>query len=532
MINILELSINVTNEDIALQAIKSIKNIIDSWVIYTQPGLNYTRLAEELKDIPGQFHSIGEEHKSACKYTITMFENQILHNAPELRRIVEKENSDCYELAVKDDKYLYYITSIYRNNHDCKDSIVLNYFHTHIYFFSFIDYYEQLLLIKTPKENVFLTAQKYHAIKNYEKAIESYERALTLDIDNEEKYECHYSLGCINHNIESLLSAYELDKRAEPLLQIAMIYYNNREYDSALKYVKQASEYEIPKNRLLLVDLQAYNEEIGILYANVLHKINKVKEANIIVKKFLEKSPHSMRLKRIDSYLDGKLKVLRKSSKPVIVYSKTNQAITYDNVVEYFFNNDEKCQDFLNRHYVDILIGTNLQRFDCSSVRKLAVISPDFDVQKEHRRFFCSTVTDLDAVLYVFSQFRKKHEDSKLYLLLDINTIPKNLLPFIRIKNSIYLINGDVKEEIAKSTVWLGVGDPTIDDIVVAYKYRTIVARITGTLSDGINITSKDAKGLVERILLIFNRPVLQDAILEKGVKCYNQQFTLEYTHA
>jgi glycosyltransferase involved in cell wall biosynthesis len=113
----------------------------------------------------------------------------------------------------------------------------------------------------------FYLGQSYKDGRNYEKAIEAYDKRISMGRWIEEHYfaifqkaHCYLELGDWTKAHEIFLEAHNLrPERAEPLYEIAKYYRENKKFALGYVYAKAASEIDLPKGDILFVSKDVYD---------------------------------------------------------------------------------------------------------------------------------------------------------------------------------------------------------------------------------------------------------------------------------
>ena len=116
----------------------------------------------------------------------------------------------------------------------------------------------------------FYLGQSYKDAGKFEKAIEAYDKRISMGRWVEEHYfsiyqkaHCYVGLGDWNKAHETFLEAHDFrPERAEPLYEIAKYYRENKKYALGYLYSKHASEIDLPKEDILFVSKDVYDWKI------------------------------------------------------------------------------------------------------------------------------------------------------------------------------------------------------------------------------------------------------------------------------
>lgn len=123
---------------------------------------------------------------------------------------------------------------------------------------------------KNPVEprTLFYLAQTCECLQHLDEAVKYYKERLLVQGFYEEKFHAAFRIGKINNSRQTppeniiywWLHAFEILPRAEPLLELAKFYTNNKQFSLAYIFIKQACELPYPKD-ILFVDNNVYDYE-------------------------------------------------------------------------------------------------------------------------------------------------------------------------------------------------------------------------------------------------------------------------------
>lgn len=128
---------------------------------------------------------------------------------------------------------------------------------------------------KDPKNlrTLFFLAQTYHGLGNLKQAYAQYEKYTKISVDLEETYLALYRLGILAEELsksdvhytwamarDHYLTAYMIcPHRAEPLVQLALHYYNSKELPLCYIFARRACELAYPQTEYFCVEKQMYD---------------------------------------------------------------------------------------------------------------------------------------------------------------------------------------------------------------------------------------------------------------------------------
>lgn len=356
-------------ENTITNTLREIAPFIDYWTVLDTGSSDDTCdiIRTELKNIPGhlyeeEFIDFSTSRNRAldlagntCKYTIMLDDSYILHNGNELRRILqENSNSPSFTISIMNDKEIYCSNRILRSKsrlrykyrvHEVVEPCETLYLPKNVYIYDYQDFKSDLRTAKrfstylkifqedyekdpTDSRIVYYLANSYYGVEKYNEAIIHYRERINMEPIGEEVYMSYYMIGVIqtllhkspSEIIKSYQQAFIYDsKRAEPLYQIALVYYKNSQLEEAYKYANIAYKIEIPQ-RDLQIQYKIYNLEIPCILAEICLSLGKKEQARKIIDKTFENNPTDSRLQNMrDTLSTNTLTTVIKGSKNLIV---------------------------------------------------------------------------------------------------------------------------------------------------------------------------------------------------------------------
>jgi glycosyltransferase involved in cell wall biosynthesis len=306
----------VKNESkVILRCLASLKDLIDHWVIVDTGSSDGTQeiIRDFLKDVPGQlierpWVDFGQNRTEALQlargkgdYLLTIDADEILMREPDFS--LPMLTADSYLLELESGPLSYYKCQLARNALDWRYKGVL-----HEYIFcpaaqsqavlpglKIIRYLdgarssdpqkfqkdalelEQALLTEPDNErHVFYLAQSYRDAGYLNRAIENYEKRISMGGWHEECWYSMYQIAVLKHQRgdawpevqHAYLSGYQFrSNRAEPLHKLVSYYSAQGQFQLAYLYGKQAMAIPYPKHDLLFLEKPLYDYALAIDFA-------------------------------------------------------------------------------------------------------------------------------------------------------------------------------------------------------------------------------------------------------------------------
>ena len=365
------------------KVLESVKHHIDSWCILDTGSTDGSQevVKNVLSSIPGKLYEekfidfsttrnrafeLAESTGIDCEYNIVLDDSYILYGGEKLRNIIREGNANAYSIIIRNKNVMYDSIRITKVSEKLKykyrvhENIIVS--QKKIKMITNDDIYIQdiefslhairshnrykndlAMLLEDYRENpknmriIFYTAQTYHKLCNYEKAIFFYNKRIQIDKRkdaSDEVYMSYYNLGHIykllsnwNKAEQNFMISYNLRPyRAEPIYQIAKYYFENNNFNKADVLLNNLLKLKLPELSLdtYEVDHSIYFYYIPYLLAEILIRKGNVSKGLEIVKQLLVKYPDNNDLKNMLYCIEKQEFTVKKYYKKVIVIHACN----------------------------------------------------------------------------------------------------------------------------------------------------------------------------------------------------------------
>ena len=319
---------------------------------------------------------------------------------------------------------------------------------------------EKWIKLKPHKpRSYFYCAQSYFDDKNYEKAIEMYTKRSKMGDFYEEVYNSLYKIAkakeCLGAHPKKIIDAYKDAAKhspdmAEPLYEIALIYYKENKLNEAYKYALNASSIKFPEHRRLFPIPWIYKYGISKLLIKITYKLGKYISCAPLLNTLLKHDEYFLNDNEYKKYFDQ----LEECKNKLRFQYKKNIVVYLDNIIPN--QNLKNLIESLSIKYKVICVGNKI--FNLNDVlfispnkyKLLTNIDPVCLIVYNNINYFFDKTVNLDAKYNILCMESNQFEIVSNYVNFVVNDNKLINTKIMSRINKLLFIDTTIKKEFAE----------------------------------------------------------------------------------